>query len=511
MHDHEAGPDAAAAQGGADEIVRCLKDLLAQATPEQNTLVRYAALPHAIDPDVLGIVSHLPRATASLAALARAELLTGDDGGRYHIRADLRRLLLEEWLHVDVAGYQAAHAQLAAVLAERPAGGLVNSVELVYHRLGADDRQGLESFASTFEACLEADRPGLAERLLAYAGEHGPVLAPTTLTWLRYYGARLTLARGEGDLAEAPLRALLESQPEPNLEARIRLHLGQLLVATQRWSEAFGHFAAAEVVFARLGDTWNAARAAEAHGVALVNLAASLGGPAEAFLLAPVPRYRRLIDSLLHAPFLLYRWFSRHIPFFPNVYFGTDYQTWIVVRVMYRALERFKAAMRHLGRQTENSAVPAATMRLDLQIRIADLEHRVGEWARANRLFAALNQAVGREDDDYRWATLRLSEGRAQVAMGRSVAASSLLEQARAVFVEYGDPVEPGSHRCSAGNRGSSSSRHRCSRYVLPAKRGSCFGNRRPAVGNKRHGADRRVERPAACPAWLGRSDARAQ
>jgi tetratricopeptide (TPR) repeat protein len=440
MHDAPAsGPDDPQRGKGDEAAAQWLDEWLSEASPALNKLIRYAALPHTIDPDVLSTVSGVPDATAALAELARAGMVTACDGGRYRMRSDLRRLLIAGWLRTDVAGYRAAHAQFAAHLAQRPISDLVAYVELAYHQLGGDDRQGLAGLASAFEACLEAGRVGLAERLLGYAREHQALLSPATEAWLRYYEVGLGLARGAVGAGEAPLRALLESELAPELEARVHLRLGEVLVATQRWNEAFSHFEAAQKFFARLGDEWQAARAAEAHGLALINLAASLGGPTEALLLAPVPRYRRLLGGLLYAPFLLYRWFSRRIAFLPNLYFGTNYQTWIIVRLIYRALDRFKEALRHAERLKATGQAPSTTMQVDLQIRIADLQHRAGEWARANKLFRRLDQTVAHAEDDYRWATLRLAEGRAQVAMGQAAAARSFLEEAREVFLQYED------------------------------------------------------------------------
>ena len=440
MHDAPASGTDDSQRGKGDETgAQWLDEWLSEASPALNKLIRYAALPHTIDPDVLSTVSGVPDATAALAELARAEMVIACDGGRYRMRSDLRRLLIAEWLRADVAGYRAAHAQFAAHLAQRPISDLVAYVELAYHQLGGDDRQGLAGVASAFEACLEAGRVGLAERLLEYTREHQALLSPATKAWLRYYEVGLGLARGAVGAGEAPLRALLESELAPELEARVHLRLGEVLVATQRWNEAFSHFEAAQKLFARLGDVWQAARAAEAHGLGLVNLAASLGGPTEALLLAPVPWYWWLLRSLLHAPFLLYRWFSRRIAFLPNLYFGTNYQTWIIVRLIYRALDRFKEALRHAEHLKATGQAPSTPMQVDLQIRIVDLQHRTGEWARANKLFRRLDRTVARDEDDYRWATLRLAEGRAQVAMGRAAAARSFLEEAREVLLQYED------------------------------------------------------------------------
>ncbi len=416
-----------------------LADWIATVPPVLAEAARYAALPHSFD---LALLSSLwgtaEDASTLVALLERAGLIAAIGPGWYTFQPTLRQLYLRRWQTGDPHTYRQASAQAADFYLACPTFGEAERLEAVYHQLGADDALGLEALSQAFEDAWTASRPGLAERLLQYANEQEPVLGTGARDWLRYFEARLDLAQYRYPRSEQALLPLVAPEVDPRLRAQALMSLAHVLAATQRWTEALRCYASAHDLFLDLDDPFSAARALQAQGIAYLHLASSLGGVEESAAVVE-PRLLIWFRRFQYAPFLLYRWFSRRIPLLPNLYFGADYQDWIIFRLLYRAIRLLEQASCQLATVPEGAGLPVAEVRADIQIHLADLYHRTGRWTKAQNLFAALTSAPPVRADDYRRATLQLAQGRAALAQSLLNAAREHLAGARQVFARYND------------------------------------------------------------------------
>jgi hypothetical protein len=440
MSDPQTGSAPAAPLDSRSLIGRVLDQWMADSSPELIQVAREAALLHHFDIDLLNAAHGVTVDTTEIVAgLERYGLVYPLEDDLYAFHPDARTLMLRSWQIEDLAGYRSTNARLADFWAARAFDGEAVQIEAIYHQLGADEALGLQMLGAAFDANLAARRFGVAERLLQVAQEQAPVLSSATNAWLAYYAAKLQTAINPAGAGEGMLRTLADQTLDPALKAQICMSLGDFLVATQRWEEALTTYRQAEALFVQLNDPLRTARAYDAQGMVYVNLAASLGGLREENEALFDPPYRIWLERLAHAPFLLYRWFSRRFSFLPNLYFGTNYQNWIIIHLLYLAIKAFQQAAARLSSATAENATPSDTYLIDIRIRLADLYDRVGRWSVADHEFAQLSATPAVAADDYRRATLELSQGRAALGRGRLSTARLNLEAAYAVFARYGD------------------------------------------------------------------------
>ena len=419
-------------------LLQFLDSWLAQVPPDLAEAARLAALPHYFDLSLLSILRGTSDGTAFLVQrLEKAGFLMAE-GTYYILRPHLRTLLLRGWQKDNLAHYRQANRRAAAFYQDRLLGNENDQVEYVYHQLGSDDRVGIDALSDAFEQAWGTRHLGLAERFLRVADEQVPVLNDEERAWLHYYHARLDFAYQRYTQSEQILLSLIDETPSPRLLAQALVSLANLLVETQRWRQAFARYVRALDIFQTIGDHIKAARVLEAQGLWYVNLATNLGGlsPEANPIKAP---YWRWLFCLRYAPFLLYRWCSRRVAFLPNLYFGTDYQDWIIIRLLYEAIHYFEHSIRVLNQCSSEIDEPVANIIVNLQIRLADLYHRVGEWSKAEPLFFELSSAPPNITNDYRQATLQLGQGRAALARSRLDVSRAHLQAAHQTFLRYGD------------------------------------------------------------------------
>ena len=419
-------------------LLQFLDSWLAQAPPDLAEAARLAALPHYFDLSLLSILRGTSDGTAFLVQrLEKAGFLMAE-GTYYILRPHLRTLLLRGWQKDNLAQYRQANRRAAAFYQDCLPGSENEQVEYVYHQLGSDDRRGIGALSESFEHAWNTHRRGFAERLLKVATEQAPVLGAEAQAWLQYFDARINLAYQRYPQSEDILRHLIAQKSELRLRAQVLMTLANLLVQSQRWSEAFERYAQAQDGFQALDDPFNLARVLEAQGMAYVHLATSLGGLGETKFLIEL-RSQKWWHYLRGAPFFLYRWFSRRSWYLPNLYVGTDYQEWIIWRLLYAAIRHFELATRQLDQVASEADLPLDELRIDIQIRLADLYHRVEKWEVAERRFKQLVSIYPLRNNEYRRATLHLGEGRAALIKSHIAEAREHLLTARDVFARYGD------------------------------------------------------------------------
>lgn len=423
---------------------------MAAADPILIEAARFAALPHRIDLNLLtSLIEEREDAPALrenlpllVEQLRRTQILIPiDEAGelpRFTMQSASRERLIQNWQTEHLAAYQQLSLLAARFYFNRLPENRSDDLEYIYHLLAANEEQGAELMAVAFEQALAQHQIGRAERLQRYAQEQAPILNVTAQAWIRYFEARVELAKQHHERSEAILLRLAEETIDPYLRAQALMSLAAIQASTQRWPEAFGSFAAAEALYLQVGDQFQLARLHAAQGAAYVHLATALGGLAEAFPMTE-SSLRRWATRIQHGPFLLYRWLSRRFNILPNLYFGTNYQDWFIIRLYYEAIRRYEQALSLLTGSGSQDAGAGEVFLADIEIRLADLQHIIGRWKLAEQKFARLADSAVAKANDYRDATLHLAMGRAALARGRSSEARSDLEGAYRTFEEYED------------------------------------------------------------------------
>lgn len=434
-----ASPDSETSLPTFDDGLQFLENWLPRSTSVVAAAARYAALPRSFDLTLLSILRGTREGTASLVEqFKQAGFVEAKGSGWYALLPSLRSSLLRRWQAEDRQTYRRLSARAAVFYQSRLTGDEADRINYVYHQLGAGDERGLEALSEAFERAWSARDFGFIEQLLAYAAEQKPILGPGGEVWLRYFRVRLDLVHNRYEQSEPALRSLLAEAPDPALKAQILTSLANVLSETGRWSDAFDYYAEALDLFLGLREGLKASRVFEARGMAYIRLVSSLGGLPEHAIITE-PTHLAWLRRLRHAPFRLYRWLSRRLSFLPNLYFGTDYQDWLIIRLLYEAIGQFEAAAEQLARLPSETDRSIDDLDADIQIRLADLYHRVGQWALAERLFEHLIDTPAVKTSEYRRAMLCLGQGRAALTRSRLEIAQAHLRAACQVFTQIGD------------------------------------------------------------------------
>ncbi|MBI1294542.1 hypothetical protein GC175_06250 [bacterium] len=423
-----------------------LAQWMAQVGPELTVAARAAALSHHVNSLLLSAMLPALTADESMRTLEQLTQLGMLEQGRsidgmpqYTFQTALRPLLLRHWLEQDPHALRRANAAAVVYYRARPTDEWTD-LEIVYHELGVDDDRGIGHFRTLFEQIRQARRFDQLEQLLRYADEQRAVLGKTARAWIDLHRLRVDIAYGNPVSVEM-IDSFIEEHADPALRAQALILRAEVESRTGRLSTAVGHYRRAQALLVRLRDHVGEARVEEACGLLFVQMATNADGFATSQSGLQTSAVNWLF-RIQHAPFLFYRWCSRRTVWLPNLYFGGDYQDWIVARLLYAAIAAFQRSVGLLKKVTpeETPNTQFDLPILDLHIRMADLYHRVGEWERANRHFTRLAQDPAVNADPYRRATLAVGQGRAALARNEPDLALEPLSFARQTALRYGDP-----------------------------------------------------------------------
>lgn len=423
----------------ADAFARFLDDWLAQASPDLVEALRRAALPHAFDADLLSAILGADNMETGqrIEGLHRSGLIVEVAPGRFAVRPLLRPLLLLRLQTEAPEAYRRWSNIAAAYYRARTEGDDEAASEALYHQVGAGGEESIAALRAAFEQAATQRGWGAAEGVATTASEHGPALDVRAQEWLSFLQARVDLAFRRFGAAEARLQSLRTSV-QSDLRGQVLAVLAQLLREVGRADEADACFVEALELFRFNRDFPAAAQLLVAQGDAVLLLATRLGGlPGETGETRPWPQ--RWLQAVQHAPFFLYRWFSRRIAVLPNLYFGGNYQDWVIIHLCYQAIDDYEQAAQQLAQAATDLTAAQDELRIDVEIRLADLYHRLGEWAKAGHLFAQLSDSPALQTDDYRQAVLHLARARAALSKNLHREAIQRLETVRPVFERYGD------------------------------------------------------------------------
>ena len=424
-------------------IQRSLDVLLENRDFEVKRAVYRSAVPHWVDVELLHQLSGDGEGLAvALEDLLELKLAQRDARGYVYYRDEVRELLLG-WLRLNTPqDYLEANrialayfSQLAgqAQVTERPR----LEREALYHQLILDESGGLRQLnEKLLEACYY-HQLDTAELLVARAEELRAQLSPNGRRWMKYFLACLDLVNRRYKEAEERLNQLAQEQLDNRLRALVSWKLGQVLVARQQWSQAIRLYKFSLETLPGKDEPTDRARVLLAYGEAYRDLAERSGGHEVGFG-ERSSRIRRWMLFFQHLPFLMIEWLVQRVSFLPSLYFGTNYQDWIIDRLLYVA-KGWMAKAEHLFAIKENQ-VELSEARLAL----AGLEHQVGHWSRARQRYARLEMNPVIFTSRYRMAKVHLGQGRADLTEGKLPKAIDELGKAARTFRVFQDPLSEG-------------------------------------------------------------------
>ena len=420
-----------------------LEELLRHLGPELAEALRLSAIPHGFDLDLLSALRGTAAQTPELlAAMQHLGLVAEIAPAHFALHSTVRSYLLGQ-AQRDPAGYGKANSRAATFFESRLHRGESQAIERdgaeqIFHLLAADEGRGLLRLRLAFEAAYGTRNLGLAEHLLDYAQEHEPILDDVSREWLRYFQAQLDQAFGPPGPSQAVFAALAASSRDLLLRGQATRSLAESFVAGRQWLAALDYLQAALHIFEGLGLSLEIARTESALGSAYVELAGATGG-LHPEIAATAGRAWCWWHGLRHLPFLIYRWFSRRFSALPNLYFGTDYQNWLVIGYLYNAIGWFDRARATLAQGGVSDSPEVRLTRTHIEIRLAELWFRVERWSVAERLLANLAAAPAVTASPYLAALVRLGLGRSQLARGAVRVAQTGFEKCLDTFEQYGD------------------------------------------------------------------------
>ena len=416
--------------------------LLKRLPVEQVQAIRLGAIPHRFNTELLSVLSGATTDTDTLLEIMhRLGFLVETRSGWFAYHDHLRNHLLV-YMQGQLVVYRRANARAAEYFHDRLAQKSnpdqdSDLLEYLYHQLASDETIGLLELRRYFNNFRQTNQSGLIRQLIDYANEQRPVLSQAGQDWLRYLDAQLNQAGPELDVIRY-FQELATTASDPFLRAAARRSLGEALIFRQQWVASVKELQTALSAFQDLGIPLEVASTQTLLGTVFVSLAEASGG-----LRDETPsmesRKEKWLYYLQHAPFLVYRWFSRRCNLVPNLYFGDDYQNWIIVRYMYSAIRWFQRADRTLDRGDEHDKDARSIARAHVRIRLADLSQRIGRWSQAERRFEELEQNPVIRTSPYLQALVQLGRGNALLMRGKLSPAIELLRESQKIFQQYRD------------------------------------------------------------------------
>jgi tetratricopeptide (TPR) repeat protein len=422
-------------------IQNAVEHFLANLSQPEAQAVRLAAIPHWVNHTLLARL--IPDEVDWEKIFTLPFIQQDEERADYCYHPEVRNYLLGWWRTHEPSEFLAVNQQVLAQFQahhtatrnpQQPT--YADEQEVLYHLLITDEAAGLDYLTPRFEQACERYALGVAQ---GYVNQLVELHAQGSLTntaqrWLQYFSAHLDLIHRRGDRGEAVFQSLIDYAPDPILEAMAQAGLGRLRAGQQQWSEAIRLYRISLRVLVRRNATRSAARVRLHLGDAYNDMARYSGADVHAEE-GEFGRRSRLLHLLQHFPFLVYEALVRRVRFLPNWYFGTNYQEWIVAYLRTEAAHWYRLAEQDLLTSGETSGL------LRVRLCLADLEHRLGHWARARYQYGKLAAFVAQEDDPmgYGAAQVKLGLGRTLWRERRLADAEVELQEALTAFRHFED------------------------------------------------------------------------
>lgn len=448
--------DTTSAVGGV--LVVSVQRVLAEAGPRQADVLRRCAIPHWFDLDVLAMLRERADGNTNIMEQLRSYSFVRQlDEHRFTYHDEVRQLLLHEWRETRPDELRTLNQRLADYFRERalasaPSRSLPKNLpfmtlsaapvgewelcerEAIYHRLQADQAQGLRELRQEFDRVEFAHRLADAEALVQLTRD--VPLDPPGQQLVRYLRARIERAALRLNSAARVLNDLrTDGVTDLQLSAEVDQTLGEVLAETGRWVRAIELYRGSLAYYRQAGMHYEAAMVMLRIGEAYQEIALNTGG----WHVPALPRSRfwrglaGLWWRLLALPFALLaalvgpaRWRL------PQPLVMSSYQNWLLIWTYRRAQGWYTQAHAAFEAQGEEAGILLTEQRL----------------AQILLLFGYPDEALARLDallkhpaaeDPYARAWIQRDRASALMHQGKLSQAQALLKHSLATFREVGD------------------------------------------------------------------------
>ena len=403
-------------------------------------LVRLGAIPNAINAELLRQMAGQEVDTASvLETLEEYYFLNKAEGGWYSFSSAIRKLLLTYWSQPEQAQeFQRANRVAGSYFEDlakqtRPPGNYVFQRESLYHRLLANENDGLAYMAEVFERACDLRQIGPAQNFFIQFDKTLPQLSPVAAQHAAYYELRLDFLLHSWKNLQEGLEHLMGETSDSLLKARAGILLGQVLVAQYEWKKSADVLKSSLEILQNL-KTWRyAARAMLALGEVYVDLVENCGGM-QAETANRFGRLNQFLSHIIFLPFLLLDWLRRKIWFMPGwLYSSANYQDWILNYLLQMAGTWYRRAWRMAQKANDDTTVLKALFGQ------ADVAIRQRREAKAQQNYFRLARLPAVQASDYRRAQVLYGQGQVSLLANRATQAVQELQAALAIFRSFGD------------------------------------------------------------------------
>jgi tetratricopeptide (TPR) repeat protein len=228
-------------------------ELLLSALPvDDGRLLRLCAIPHTFSPPLLPVLDpQLAKAEAAAKYAGLAKLaIVRQVGDRLALHDDARTYLFRSWLEGTTPEFAEVSERLAGYFRRRVdelgadiPGAEEAQLRMVFHLIGADERQGIAEFEHTSRQLRYRLHWAMLERLFGLVDEYAAVLSSTSRTAVQYHRGKLAADLREWETAKTQFEGVIACKAtgdDRRLHSRIRL--GMVEASRRDWDAAIAVF-----------------------------------------------------------------------------------------------------------------------------------------------------------------------------------------------------------------------------------------------------------------------------
>jgi tetratricopeptide (TPR) repeat protein len=248
-----------------------LDELMARAEPDVADAIRFCAIPHWFNEEILAWLRDEGREPSQRTRKILAALTELTFVGPYHDRGyacheNVRNLLLHRWRQENAERFQELSGVAAAYYADKLEVEEPSEEqraewqrEEMYHLLVADEGRGFDLFSSMFSRARDFYQLSTCELLLGLAKEQEGDSSPDNQLWFRFYRGQVAHASALwGEALE--IWEVLEGEDLPeDLEGTLANDLGLLYKDKGEWDKAIEYCRRSLAICEKVGDEYGMA------------------------------------------------------------------------------------------------------------------------------------------------------------------------------------------------------------------------------------------------------------
>lgn len=231
-----------------------LDEIMARAKPDVAEAIRFCAIPHWFDEEILAWLRGEGREPSQRTREILAALTELTFVGPYHDRGyayheNVRDLLLHRWRQENAERFQELSGVVADYYADKLEEGEASEEqraewqrEEMYHLLVADEERGHELFQNMFDEAIKFYRLSTCGLLLQLAGEFHEHLSTEHQQWLRYNEGQLAYLSARWNEALEFFEELLQEELLDELKGQVLSETGLVYKVKGEWDKAIDYY-----------------------------------------------------------------------------------------------------------------------------------------------------------------------------------------------------------------------------------------------------------------------------